>query len=754
MTAPPRAVAPSLSLFDTAEELLPFARGADHGSPATSHSTRFTSSHGRLCHSSTSLTSPLPHCPSSLQLSTSTRRLSEPPTSAPPPFPSLLSFPPLLAGFSFPAMADPYADAAYESPSYPPQQPSQPFVSVAPDSGPHYQPQYPPQQPYYPQQQPQYAPQPQYPPPPQMAYQQPPPYLSPGQYTPFSPSSTSSLSPSSLPQNRMVEMLGLPPTSSPFNGQTAPSPLHQPIPSQSMAGDPTPTPKVLPSTWDSPKSAFQQHRKRWICAVLLLLVVIIVVVVVAVVESKKSSSPSSSPSPVTVMGSVASASGVVLSGMTVGGGPCNSATTSSSGTFSLTCTPSDGSTEMVFSVTGSASYTTQVVSVPVVSGLISYFTPVQMNSWTQTQTFAPTVGVSVTVAAYGGSSIFTVPALTSAQVTAQHAPSSAVFRVAVIPVDTAPGSMHSASPDSANGGATALQSGGMFYFDLVDAATQLTEWSLPSGMSVAVSLSGQTLSNIPQAGSTNWFSFDPKQGKWTNPVALAGFSTHPFNSFHHRMAVMAHLNATHESEEDRTHAMRLWQANGMTAGANGYWNSDRAYLTSCVITTISSQGGGACAGSSVKAVGPDNLASRATSQSDGTTCLEGAQTRSSIVSVAGGGTATVSFPAAPGSCSNPSSCQHVTTTLSAPSSACPVQKPTTPPNEDDCIQALEAFDQQIETLAQCTTPAQCCSEAESYGNQLLGILQGVCSELAQQYPDIEQLITELQQTLQELQQDC
>lgn len=102
--------------------------------------------------------------------------------------------------------------------------------------------------------------------------------------------------------------------------------------------------------------------------------------------------------------------------------------------------------------------------------------------------------------------------------------------------------------------------------------------------------------------------------------------------------------------------------------APGYWNVDRTYRTACAIGRITSSTVN-CSGLAVRADGIDGLSSQDTTDGAGNFCVEGAASLTSVLHV-GASSFQVPMPPTPGTCSQPASCRAIGD-LAVPSSDCP-----------------------------------------------------------------------------------
>jgi hypothetical protein len=284
--------------------------------------------------------------------------------------------------------------------------------------------------------------------------------------------------------------------------------------------------------------------------------------------------------------------------------------------------------------------------------------------------------VPVTVTELSTSSTTDVPFMVLGQqglVRFPISPRAGVFAVStVIPVANAPGAMRPAGQTGRG-----LQSAGMFYLDAFDSS-----FNRVSIAGTRITLGGGMPAEIPDAD--------------------------PFNSWR--------LNDT--GDWDMKGSLPLGAATAgpteFDAGEFGFWNADRAYRTACLRGKLETEGQ-VCPGAAVKAVGPDEIASRDTSQASGNFCIEGAQTRSSTLSV-GTATLSVTMPANAGDCSIPETCGDLGT-ISVPADACGKIEPICEfrCSNGNCIEASSVCNGQFECPAGddenptiCNNPTSCC----------------------------------------------
>lgn len=181
----------------------------------------------------------------------------------------------------------------------------------------------------------------------------------------------------------------------------------------------------------------------------------------------------------------------------------------------------------------------------------------------------------------------------------------------------------------------ALQSGGMLYFDIVDASGATIPPPADLRMSTGPVGTG-VMASIPDAGATSGWVMNPN-GVWAEPQPAGspttGLSFRP-TSF-------------------------------------GMWNADRLYTTSCVIGKLEVTGDvAACKGGKVKALGPAGTASFDASDNAGSFCVTGAQLASANLVVGSISVAAPSMPGTAGSCANPASCAVLATPIKVDASAC------------------------------------------------------------------------------------
>lgn len=317
------------------------------------------------------------------------------------------------------------------------------------------------------------------------------------------------------------------------------------------------------------------------------------------------------PVDVHVTGKVTATNGPVAGAMIslrgASGAPAAMATSDATGAFVL-----DGTVPATRNIVLDASTTTHapsIVLVPLQANVTSYTTAVKLTALTSMPA-ATTGSLDIPIVLMGRMAHVIVPA----------AQAGARVRVAAIdPNDSPPGVLRPAGAMD-----EALQSVGMFYFDLVDAAGAPLQ--APAG--TRVELAAYTPPAIPDAQGFKSWRLD-NDGEWAEGVAID-------------MSMSAAAPPMFDIDQI------------------GYWNADRNFRTACVRGTLVKDTG-ACAGASVKSTGPDGISSSDASKADGEFCVMGAQTFPAMLSIAGGPSRSVQMPSNPGDCRSPATCTDIGT---------------------------------------------------------------------------------------------
>jgi len=204
------------------------------------------------------------------------------------------------------------------------------------------------------------------------------------------------------------------------------------------------------------------------------------------------------------------------------------------------------------------------------------------------------------------------------------------------------------------------------------------------------------------------------------------------------------------------------------AQQTGYWNTDRAYKTACVVGVLTVVTDGSnCVGAHLQALGPDGIYSYGHTGSDGSFCLEGAQTvASSITAPGASGSISVRMPASPGSCANPSTCANMGQITVETNAICaaPPPTPTQPPNDNnnnnngggggcnwDAYNSCSQSDlNTMENSCASGDMGSCCSAAENFYNNCWVPYAQACLQDPQYASDVQ----EVQQAYAELFQEC
>lgn len=332
------------------------------------------------------------------------------------------------------------------------------------------------------------------------------------------------------------------------------------------------------------------------------------------------------PQPVTytLRGTVTSATGSPIANATLQWTPVGSSTvtttTDPSGAFTLTGDQFPGVESTLFTVVNSG-FAPQVVSVPLKTGVSTYSFHVKLTTL-QVQGLSTSQPTTFSIQLPG-------PGGTAHQATIMIPAAAAGTSVRVAPLDigNSPGQMRAEGGPAGD----ALASLGMFYIDFVDGNGK--QVSAPTG--TTVTMGAQSPPTIPQSDPFNAWTLNT-QGNWDNPQTM-------------------------------TPPTQMASAPPAPIPSFGYWNSDHAFRTACIIQKVQSPSG-ACAGARLDLTGPDGIHSFDSSDADGNFCLVGPQGHSGTLNITGGGT--VNFPAQAGNCSVPSSCTVVAAPLNISAAEC------------------------------------------------------------------------------------
>ena len=287
------------------------------------------------------------------------------------------------------------------------------------------------------------------------------------------------------------------------------------------------------------------------------------------------------------------------------------------GHFSFAATPSNGLIQ--FYVIGPThDNVPQVVAFPALSGVTQYTLDVTVPIVTLVL-FNGTVGLNQTAALPNGQNI-TFDVQSDALLSGEY-----FFKYVTLAADQGPGLLESTTVGST--GERNLQSGAMFYFDIID----------DYGYSVSdfeVKLTGSVqMADIPGADAANFYEFDPlsaTQTSWTTTQSIqSGFGD------------TVSLPNT-----------------GILVHPLKYGSIDRNYPVSCVITKVVPPSGKVCSGASIRLSSVDGVSTSSFSGSDGSSCIEGVLSFNGYLLV-GGTNTSVTFPSTSGTCANPSSCKTV-----------------------------------------------------------------------------------------------
>ena len=387
--------------------------------------------------------------------------------------------------------------------------------------------------------------------------------------------------------------------------------------------------------------AVPHRRQRVVCVVVVVLAILIIGLGVGLGVglglSSSSSSPSAQPD-VYVMGVVQDSFGNPVSGATVSGSQGNAVTTSK-GEFSVYVTPSSA-TRFAFNVTKTG-YLPQI-GAGMVSTAASYYVPVTLTAaaspilFTNGQTFTWSGDLNqanYTIVIKAGSLYRGNSKISSSE--------TVYLYVTEVMPQNSPGLLDTV--DMNEYGSNNLQSAGMFYMEVTDSSgTQLT---MNPAASVTIQPAYQGTASQVQGAASLAYSLNA-QGQWYN--------------------VSAPSNRRRDS---------IYEAGYAAAAAAGYWNSDRAYKTACVVGKIQAPGGVTCAGTKATA-GSFGIVSHSNTDASGNYCLEGPVGLQSYMSV-GYYSNLINFPSTAGTCANPSSCTNVGTSVLSAATVCPQPPATT-----------------------------------------------------------------------------
>jgi len=272
----------------------------------------------------------------------------------------------------------------------------------------------------------------------------------------------------------------------------------------------------------------------------------------------------------------------------------------------------------------------QITTVPVKSGVTSYRAEISLTPL-QVTPMEPGVGTSTSLTVYGNEVTVEVEPLSN---------SGLRLLAAAFEAGDGPGTMRDAADPPSN----SLQSGGIFYVQIVDGDGQ----PLGAVPDIRIKFNPFSLEDMEGAGPLQTYELG-SNGYWTAVGPMTAPETGP----------------------------------EMAQRKFGYTNCDRSVRTACV-KGIAKAGGGACAGAQVNARGPLGFSSADATSADGSFCVSGGYGLSSQIAI-GGSSTTVSMPSTWGDCSQPDSCEDIGT-LTVPSSACGETKThsTPPPDAGSC----------------------------------------------------------------------
>ena len=338
---------------------------------------------------------------------------------------------------------------------------------------------------------------------------------------------------------------------------------------------------------------------------------------------------------ITILGHVQDNKKQIISGetITVSAQGVNATADPATGKYTLSLTPQS---EQIVMTINAAGYAPQIAHFSMKPGVTTFEKQVELTPFVITPIDNNGGSVNVT-APNGHQATFTVPA--------NAINGSGYLRVSSFSAANGPGTLSISQTD-------ALQSSGMFYFDIVDGSDQPIP--LNPGYSIQISLPAASGKTIPTAKSYMSYQINPETGVWGGAQPL--------------QAVMA-------SKLRSATALSAAANNQLSADGFGYWNSDRAYKTACV-TGIVKTSKGHCTGGQMTGSGPDGLSSSDNVSANGAFCVTGAQTWGSTLSM-GGFSTQVTMPSQPGNCSVPSSCKNIGT-ITVPVKDCTTQPDNQP----------------------------------------------------------------------------
>ena len=244
-------------------------------------------------------------------------------------------------------------------------------------------------------------------------------------------------------------------------------------------------------------------------------------------------------------------------------------------------------------------YAPQVISVQV-KNAARYSKPILLNPFTHITAFNLTTGFALNYDnGYNGTGNVTLEGHPT------HLTSTYVFRFAVLRPKSGPGVLQADEVGELSQ-STALQSAGMFYWDILD--DQGNYFALPDPFILLIG-SGEVSYTIEVDASTTdpskFWEFDPLTGVWGNPTDMASTSVST-------VVDGRRLEGPFESLAE--------------ARRQGYWNNDRGVRIKCVTgKMLNSFTGEPCPGAYIQGGEDDGdgLFSSDITSSDGEFCLEG-----------------------------------------------------------------------------------------------------------------------------------
>ncbi|MCU0694813.1 MAG: carboxypeptidase-like regulatory domain-containing protein [Polyangiaceae bacterium] len=372
--------------------------------------------------------------------------------------------------------------------------------------------------------------------------------------------------------------------------------------------------------------------------------------------------------------------------------PGTSAVTGSDGTFTLKAvTTAAKSGRQLLLQTTKDGFAPQLTSLPHKEGVATYNAPISVVA-VQSMPLTPGQATTVDVSVY--------ETAVRIQVAPVSTPGLRLLYAAVEAGPQAPGTMQ-AEEDTPS---KSLQSGGIFYVDIVDAAGK----SVSAPPNVQFAMSSFQMDDMEGAGPLQSYTMG-SNGYWESTGQIGEPASGPV----------------------------------MMSQKFGYTNCDRSVPTACVVGSVAVQGasgsGAACAGGRISASGPGGFSSFDSSGPDGSFCVAGGKNRQSTLRI-GGATTSAQMPDNWGDCSQPSTCATVGA-IQVPASACgqaqQQQQNTTPGSDagpasdcdgdkigaamNGCVSAARTCGN---GCSECTDEAQCKACGCACASSLVNCVQG------------------------------